>query len=92
MTRMIRTTRSTSGEIPFGQPLKSVERGLLAICPQDIVVWSDLTCQQNLALMRNLYDHIRNSKGNPENRIEDLLRRPALARGVVIRCSLADSL
>ncbi len=62
------------------KPLESVERGMIGICPHEIILWPDLTCQENLALIGNLYEHVRSSKGTPENGIEDLLRRLALAR------------
>jgi hypothetical protein len=42
--------------------------------------------------MGNLYERVRSQKGNPENGIEDPLRRLAPARRVVIRGSLAHTL
>jgi ABC-2 type transport system ATP-binding protein len=82
---MVGITRPTSGEILLdGQPIESVEKGMIGICPQDIVVWPDLTCQENLALMGNMYEV---PKATLKDRVDDLLSRLALAEKAKTRAS-----
>jgi hypothetical protein len=69
------------------QPLESVERGMIGICPRAIVVRPDLSAERISRLMWNLYEQVRSQKGKLENGIEDPLRRLAPARRVVIRGS-----
>ena len=82
---MVGITRPTSGEILLdGQPIESVEKGGIGICPQDIVVWPDLTCQENLALIGNMYEV---PKATLKDHIHDLLSRLALAEQAKTRAS-----
>lgn len=82
---MVGITRPTSGEILLdGQPIESVEKGGIGICPQDIVVWPDLTCQENLALIGNMSEV---PKATLKDHIHDLLSRLALAEQAKTRAS-----
>jgi ABC-2 type transport system ATP-binding protein len=82
---MVGITRPTSGEILLdGQRIESVAKGRIGICPQDIVVWPDLTCQENLVLMGNMYEV---PKTTLKDHIYDLLNRLALAEKAKARAS-----
>jgi len=49
--------RPTSGQILIdGQDINKVDKSKIGICPQDIVLWDSLTCQESLKFMGEMYE------------------------------------
>ncbi len=49
--------RPTSGQILIdGQDINKVDKSKIGICPQDIVLWESLTCQESLKFMGEMYE------------------------------------
>ncbi|MFP4507801.1 MAG: ABC transporter ATP-binding protein [Candidatus Acetothermia bacterium] len=76
----------TKGSVKFfGKEMFDSQEGL-GICPQDLVIWGELTCEENLWFMGKMYDV---SESILEDRVTGLLRRLNLYEK---RNSLASSL
>ena len=53
---MVGLLRPTSGEIKInGKDIAELDKGIIGICPQDLVFWENLTCRENLKLMGDMY-------------------------------------
>lgn len=53
---MVGLLRPTSGEVKInGKDIAEVDKGIIGICPQDLVFWENLTCRENLKLMGDMY-------------------------------------
>lgn len=46
----------TSGSIEFRGDGKFDSHGTLGVCPQDLVIWEELTCRENLYFIGRMYD------------------------------------
>ena len=54
---MVGLLKPTSGEILInGEKIADVERGKIGICPQELVLWENLTCRESLKLMGDMYE------------------------------------
>ncbi len=82
------------------KPWSPVVKEKLGICPQETVLWEDLTCYENLMLLSNLYDVPKEEgKARAEKLLEELMltdKRNQLAKalsgGMKRRLNLAMSL
>ncbi len=54
---MVGLLNPTEGRIIIdGKDLKDMDRGTIGICPQELVLWENLTCFENLKLMGDMYE------------------------------------
>jgi len=54
---MVGLLRPTSGKILInGKDVQSIEKGNIGICPQELMLWENLTCKESLNLMADMYD------------------------------------
>jgi ABC-2 type transport system ATP-binding protein len=54
---MVGLLKPTSGQVLFdGKEIKSVKKGIIGVCPQELVLWESLTCKENLTFMGNMYE------------------------------------
>lgn len=54
---MVGLLRPTSGQVLInGQDLEDVKKGIIGICPQELVLWDFLTCKESLMLMGDMYE------------------------------------
>ncbi len=44
------------GVLIEGEEIESVEKGKIGVCPQDLVIWDGLTCEENIALIGDMYE------------------------------------
>jgi len=53
---MVGLLKPTGGQVLFdGEEIGSTEKGIIGICPQELVLWESLTCEENLNFMGNMY-------------------------------------
>jgi ABC-2 type transport system ATP-binding protein len=53
---MVGLLRPTKGKVLFdGGEIGSVDKGIIGVCPQEVVLWESLTCRENLVFMGNMY-------------------------------------
>jgi ABC-2 type transport system ATP-binding protein len=58
---MVGLLKPTKGRVLIeGEEIKSVEKGKIGVCPQDLVIWDGLTCEENIALIGDMYEVPRN--------------------------------
>ena len=49
--------KPTKGRVLIeGEEIESVEKGKIGVCPQDLVIWDGLTCEENIALIGDMYE------------------------------------
>lgn len=54
---MVGLLKPTSGRVIIdGTDVDSVQKGIIGICPQELVLWENLTCRENLDLMGDMYE------------------------------------
>lgn len=54
---MVGLLKPTEGKILIdGKDAKSAEKGKIGICPQQLVLWDNLTCKETLMLMGDMYE------------------------------------
>ena len=54
---MVGLLRPTSGNILInGKDVQSIEKETIGICPQELMLWENLTCKESLNLMADMYD------------------------------------
>ncbi|SCG86049.1 ABC transporter ATP-binding protein [Methanobacterium congolense] len=69
---MVGLLKPTSGEILInGAKIDDVERGKIGICPQELVLWENLTCRESLKLMGDMYEVPKDAL---KQRINNLLK------------------
>lgn len=69
---MVGLLKPTKGRVLIeGEEIESVEKGKIGVCPQDLVIWGGLTCEENIALIGDMYEVQRNVL---KERIKQLLR------------------
>jgi ABC-2 type transport system ATP-binding protein len=57
ISMMVGLLRPTSGQVFIdGKEVHSIEKGTIGICPQELVLWDHLTCQESLTLMGDMYE------------------------------------
>lgn len=71
---MVGLLRPTSGQVLInGQDLEDVKKGIIGICPQELVLWDFLTCKESLMLMGDMYEVPRDElKLRVERLLDDL--------------------
>ena len=71
---MVGLLRPTSGQVLInGQDLEDVKKGIIGICPQELVLWDFLTCKESLMLMGDMYEVPRDElKLRVEKLLDDL--------------------
>ena len=53
---MVGLLKPTGGRVLFnGEEIGSTEKGIIGVCPQELVLWESLTCEENLTFMGNMY-------------------------------------
>ena len=58
---MVGLLKPTEGGVLIeGEEISSVEKGKIGVCPQDLVIWGGLTCEENIALIGDMYEVPRN--------------------------------
>ncbi|MBM4242001.1 MAG: ATP-binding cassette domain-containing protein [Euryarchaeota archaeon] len=68
---MVGLLRPTSGKVLIdGKEVQDVERGMIGVCPQELVLWDSLTCRESLKLMGDMYEV---PKDILHSRVEQLL-------------------
>jgi ABC-2 type transport system ATP-binding protein len=54
---MVGLLRPTSGKIIVnGKDVQSIEKETIGICPQELMLWENLTCKESLNLMADMYE------------------------------------
>ena len=54
---MVGLLKPTSGQILInGEDVRKIDKGLIGICPQELVLWDNLTCKESLTLMGDMYE------------------------------------
>lgn len=54
---MVSLLKPTSGRVLInGEEIGKAEKGKIGVCPQDLVIWDDLTCEENLYFMGDMYE------------------------------------
>lgn len=54
---MVGLLKPTEGGVLIeGEEIESVEKGKIGVCPQDLVIWGGLTCEENIALIGDMYE------------------------------------
>ncbi len=54
---MVGLLKPTSGQILInGKDVQRIDKGLIGICPQELVLWDNLTCKESLMLMGDMYE------------------------------------
>lgn len=54
---MVGLLKPTEGRVLIeGEEIKSAEKGKIGVCPQDLVIWDGLTCEENMALIGDMYE------------------------------------
>lgn len=54
---MVGLLHSTSGKIFInGIEIDKIEKGTIGICPQELMLWDNLTCKESLNLMADMYE------------------------------------
>lgn len=98
---MVGLLKPTKGRVLMGgEEIGSIEKGKIGVCPQDLVIWDGLTCEENISLMGDMYEVPRNIlKERVRKLLGDLMlsdRKKALASqlsgGMKRRLSLAMAL
>jgi ABC-2 type transport system ATP-binding protein len=101
---MVGLLKPTSGRTLIDKeevkPWSKVIKEKVGICPQETVIWEDLTCYENLMLLSDLYDvHREEGKARAEKLLDELMLTDkrdemgkALSGGMKRRLNLAMSL
>ena len=54
---MVGLLRPTSGDVFInGTNVQKIEKGKIGICPQELMLWENLTCKESLNLMADMYE------------------------------------
>ena len=54
---MVGLLKPTSGEVLInGTDVHKIEKGTIGICPQELMLWENLTCKESLNLMADMYE------------------------------------
>jgi ABC-2 type transport system ATP-binding protein len=54
---MVGLLQPTSGKVIVnGTDVKSIEKGTIGMCPQELMLWDHLTCKESLNLMADMYE------------------------------------
>jgi ABC-2 type transport system ATP-binding protein len=58
---MVGLLKPSSGRVIVdGTDVDRIERGIIGICPQELVLWDNLSCRENLELMGDMYEVPKN--------------------------------
>ncbi|MGC9516590.1 MAG: ATP-binding cassette domain-containing protein [Methanomicrobiales archaeon] len=69
---MVGLLRPTRGKILIkGEKVQKIDKGIIGICPQELVLWEHLTCKESLMLMGEMYEVPNETL---EKRVERLLK------------------
>ncbi|MBZ2166139.1 ABC transporter ATP-binding protein [Methanobacterium spitsbergense] len=68
---MVGLLRPTSGKVIVnGKDIKNIEKGTIGMCPQELMLWENLTCKESLNLMADMYEVPKNIR---DPRVQKLL-------------------
>ena len=68
---MVGLLRPTSGKVIVnGKDIKKIEKGTIGMCPQELMLWENLTCKESLNLMADMYEVPKNIR---DPRVQKLL-------------------
>ncbi len=68
---MVGLLRPTSGKVIVnGKDIKNIEKGSIGMCPQELMLWENLTCKESLNLMADMYEVPKNIR---DPRVQKLL-------------------
>ena len=71
ISMMVGLLRPSSGKVLInGKEVAKIDKGTIGICPQELVLWENLTCYESLKLMGDMYEI---PKGELDGRIKTLL-------------------
>ena len=72
---MVGLLKPTSGEVLInGQDMKKFDKALIGVCPQELVLWDNLTCEESLKLIGDMYEVPKDVlKGRIEQLLNDLI-------------------
>ena len=85
---MVGLLSPTSGHVFIdGKEVKQIEKGIIGICPQELVLWDYLTCRESLMLMGNLYEVPKDKLKKRVDKLLDELFLTEKANSVVSQLS-----
>ncbi|MCE5213510.1 MAG: ATP-binding cassette domain-containing protein [Methanobacterium sp.] len=68
---MVGLLKPTKGQVRIdGQDMRKLDKGIIGVCPQELVLWDNLTCAESLKLMGDMYQV---PKAITQERVEKLL-------------------
>ncbi len=68
---MVGLLRPTSGKVYInGIDVQKIEKGSIGICPQELMLWENLTCKESLNLMADMYEIPKTTR---DQRVQKLL-------------------
>lgn len=72
---MVGLLKPTSGQVLInGQDMKKFDKASIGICPQELVLWDNLTCAESLKLMGDMYEVPKDVlKGRIQQLLDDLI-------------------
>lgn len=72
---MVGLLKPTSGQVLInGQDMKKFDKASIGICPQELVLWDNLTCTESLKLMGDMYEVPKDVlKGRIHQLLKDLI-------------------
>lgn len=72
ISMMVGLLRPSSGKVLInGKEVEKIDKGTIGICPQELVLWENLTCYESLKLIGDMYEI---PKDELNRRIEQLLK------------------
>ena len=85
---MVGLLSPTSGHVFIdGKEVQQIEKGIIGICPQELVLWDYLTCRESLMLMGNLYEVPKDKLKKRVDKLLDELFLTEKANSVVSQLS-----
>jgi len=67
--------KPSTGQVMInGKDVKEIDKGIIGICPQELVLWEQLTCKESLMLMGEMYEVPKDLlKSRVDKLLEDLI-------------------
>ena len=85
---MVGLLRPTSGKVFVdGVEVEKIEKGTIGICPQELMLWENLTCKESLNLMADMYEVPKNVRNIRVQKLLDDLFLSEKANTVVSKLS-----
>ncbi|MFZ0442816.1 MAG: ATP-binding cassette domain-containing protein [Methanobacterium sp.] len=85
---MVGLLRPTSGKVLIdGKEVQNIEKGTIGICPQELMLWENLTCKESLNLMADMYEVPKNIRDPQVQKLLDDLFLQEKADTIVSKLS-----